>query len=327
MAPHRSIYIMIATLALALAGALGASAKGFTVESFRQLPNDVSAFIDPVRDLNDEDCGLIKVIASEDFAFSTPLGIVKRVDNVGEIWLYLPRGSKKITIKHPEWGVLRDYAFPTKIESHMTYELRIAEPAKPIEITVPQPIITTVIDTFVMTRVDTLVIEQPKARIPFKAAALATLTYGGRSADLSAGLMVMALKRHGGFVHISSDFGKIGPTIGKCGKDGQIDGAMPYYSGRTRHSALLFNAGAAHRVSDRVTVFEGIGYSFSNIAWELAPSEGGGYVKNTGFSVSGISAEAGVAITFGRVAISASAVTIKGKEWFGSIGIGYKFGK
>lgn len=327
MAQHRNIYLTIAAFAIALVSAFGASAKGFTVESFRTLPNDVSAFINPVRDLNDEDCGLIKVIASEDFAFSTPLGIVKRVDNVGEIWLYIPRGSKKITIKHPEWGVLRDYVFPTKIESHITYELRINEPAKPITITVPEPIITTVVDTFVMTRVDTLVIAPQKRHIPLKAAAIATASYGGRSNDLSAGLMLMTLKRHGAFVHLSTDFGKIGSTVGSCGKDGLMEETLPFYSGRTRHSCLLFNAGAAHRLSGRVTIFEGLGYSYSNVAWELAPSEGGGYVKNTHYSTAGISVEAGVAINFGKVAVTASAITIKGKDFYGSIGIGYKFGK
>lgn len=65
------------------------------------MPNDVSAFITPVRDLNDEPCALVKVEAPSDFAFSTPLGIVSRKDKVGEIWLYLPKGSKLLTIKHP----------------------------------------------------------------------------------------------------------------------------------------------------------------------------------------------------------------------------------
>ena len=51
------------------------------------MPNDVSAFITPVRDLNDEPCALVKVEAPSDFAFSTPLGIVSRKDKVGEIWL------------------------------------------------------------------------------------------------------------------------------------------------------------------------------------------------------------------------------------------------
>ena len=48
------------------------------------MPNDVSAFITPVRDLNDEPCALVKVEAPSDFAFSTPLGIVSRKDEVGE---------------------------------------------------------------------------------------------------------------------------------------------------------------------------------------------------------------------------------------------------
>ena len=51
------------------------SAQDFSVASFRLLPNDVSAFIDNVRDLNDEACALMKVEAPSDFAFSTPLGI------------------------------------------------------------------------------------------------------------------------------------------------------------------------------------------------------------------------------------------------------------
>ena len=86
-------------------------AQEFSVESFRQLPNDVSAFINVVYDLNDDACALVKVVAPSDFAFSTPLGIVKRKDEVGEIWLYIPKGSRMLTLKHPEWGVLRDYKF------------------------------------------------------------------------------------------------------------------------------------------------------------------------------------------------------------------------
>lgn len=100
----------------------------FSVESFRQLPTDVSAFIDAVRDLNDEACALLKVVAPADFAFSSPLGIVERRDKVGEIWLFMPKGTKSITLKHPQWGVLRDYAFGTKLESRMTYEMRLRLP-------------------------------------------------------------------------------------------------------------------------------------------------------------------------------------------------------
>ena len=324
----RSVIVKVAALVILMAAALEVRAQQFSVESFRVLPNDVSAFINPVRDLNDEDCGLVKVIGSEDFAFSTPLGIVKRVDNIGEIWLYLPRGSRKITIKHPEWGVLRDYTFPERIDSHITYELRLDQPtaAQPNAVEI-EPVVQLVRDTLVLTRVDTLMVAPVKKKVPFTFAAQATLAYGGKAKSLMGGVMLLAMKRHGGFVHASTDFGKVGATIGECGKHGEAGNSMPFYSGRTRHSAYMVNAGAAHRLSARVAIFEGIGYARNTTAWELAPSEGGGYVKNTHYSTRGISFEVGTVLTFNRLSVSASVASIKGTDWYGSVGIGIRLGK
>ena len=327
MMNFRSAYYLLFLLIVFLKATPDVSAQRFSVASFRQLPNDVSAFIDPVRDLNDEDCGLVKVIASEDFAFSTPLGIVKRVDKVGEIWLYLPRGSKKITIKHPEWGVLRDYVFTGKIDSHMTYELRIDEPLQAAAAVSSKPLVTTVRDTLVLTRVDTLVVTPVKKRLPLNINVLATVGYGGKLKSGTGGVLAMALKRHGGFVHFASDFGKIGPTAGECDKNGKIANVLPFYSGRTRQSVYMVNAGPAHRVTDRLVIYEGIGYSAAALAWELAPSEGGGYVRNSYYCKRGVSFEAGMAFAFKRLTVSASVISIKGSEWFGSVGIGIKLGK
>ncbi|MDE6271042.1 MAG: hypothetical protein K2M12_09355 [Muribaculaceae bacterium] len=303
-------------------------AQRFSVASFKVLPNDVSAFIEPVRDLNDEDCGLVKVVASGDFVFSTPLGIVKRVDNVGEIWLYLPRGSRKITIKHAEWGVLRDYVFPSRIDSHMTYELRINEPVRPVEIAVSEPVVTTVTDTLVLTRVDTLVVRPVRPPVPLRSIFMATLNYGGRAPDLMGGIRLMALRRHGAMLHLATNL-NWGVADGReCGKNGEIDGHMPFYTGRTHHSVWMMNAGMAHRLSRRLTLFEGIGYCVKGVAWELAPSEGGGYVLNNHYSVhAGLSAEAGVVVSLGRVAVSAAVATLRGKDWYGSVGIGISLGK
>lgn len=146
-------------------------AQEFSVAGFRLLPNDVSAFITPVRDLNDEPCALVKVEAPSDFAFSTPLGIVSRKDKVGEIWLYLPKGSKLLTIKHPEWGVLRDYRFSKPLESRMTYELKLKLPK-------PTPIIQEKHDTIVevKTVIDTIAIPQVRKKMPLALYTLATLS-------------------------------------------------------------------------------------------------------------------------------------------------------
>jgi len=45
---------------------------------------------------------------------------------VGEVWVYVPHGIKKITIKHPQLGILRDYYFPCTIEKATTYEMMLA---------------------------------------------------------------------------------------------------------------------------------------------------------------------------------------------------------
>ena len=134
---------------------------GFHVAEVKLLPNDVSAFITPVRDLNGDACALLKVVAPPDFAFSSPLGIVKRTDEVGEIWLYLPHGTKRITLKHPQWGVLRDYRFAHPLESHMVYEMRVALP-KPKAIHTRDTII------FTQTVTDTIVVDRHKPRLPWR---------------------------------------------------------------------------------------------------------------------------------------------------------------
>lgn len=318
--PRHILFLL--SVALLTLFSQGATAQKYRIESFRVLPNDVSAFVNPVVDLNDEACALIKVQAPVEFAFSTPLGIVKRVDKTGEIWLYIPKGSKKITFKHPEWGVLRDYVFPSKIESHLTYEIRVDIPD---DLRIPLSVkekVAVVHDTLVVTRTDTLMLPSSKRKIPFSFSAAATMGLGGTSTTLSGGLMLALMKRHGGFIHISSDFGHIGKTGGSCGENGEFDGRLPYYSGQTRHSFLLATAGAIHRLSGKVRIFEGIGYGHDNSAWQLAPSEGGYFVKYSPRCHAGVAFEAGAMLTFGKIAVTASVMSIEGSQWYGCAGIG-----
>ncbi len=303
-------------------------AQEFSVGKFHDLPNDISAFINPVKDLNDEGCALIKVIAaSPDFAFSTPLGIAKRIDKTGEIWLYLPRGSKKITIKHASWGVLRDYLFPSKLESHKTYELTINEPKKKIIDIDTKPIVTTIRDTMVVTKIDTLVIKPVKPPVPLESDILATAGFGGKASYLNWGVLATIMKRHGAFIHVSSDFGKTGHIVASCSKTGLIDGVERYYSGIIRRKSFMATVGAIHRAGSRIAVFEGLGYSSNALAWQLAKSEGGDFVRNSFYSHKGLTAEAGIIIRFNRMAVSASVLTVKGSEWFASIGVGIRLSK
>lgn len=300
----------------------------FSVASFQVLPNDVSAFIHHVRDLNDEACALIKVEAPSDFAFSTPLGIVKRKDEVGEIWLYVPKGTKMLTLKHPQWGVIRDYKLGKPLESRMTYELKL---------NLPRLAIAEKHDTIIQikTVTDTIAIPQAKPKMALSIYALATIAL--HQDGPSYGIFFAMMHRHGFFLHASSDFKSIGKTEGNCDKDGNITKTSstsnrtngntsnkPYYTGETRHSNYTITAGAIHHIYKSLRIFEGIGYGRSATAWQMGESEGGGYLLNDGLTHKGVADEVGILGSIGRLTLSASAITIAGKQWQGSIGIGIK---
>lgn len=293
------------------------SAVKFKVTGFRVLSNDVSAFITPVRDLNNEACALLKVVARQDFAFSSPLGIVKRKDEVGEIWLYLPKGTRRITIKHPRWGVLRNYRLPLALESHVAYEMTISEPRIPMAYEHDTVILTKTI-------VDTVTVKRKRPRLPMTFHALFTISMHQNGP--SWGVMLAAMRRHGLFVHVSSDLRSIGETRFTCDEEGYIgdNGTMPYYTGETRHAHWTATVGAIHRLCSVLSVFEGIGYGRTATAWQLAESEGGGSALNDGLTHKGIAGELGLMATFGRINISASVLTIAGRQWQGCVGVGIK---
>lgn len=102
-------------------------AQSISVSSFRLLENDLDANTAGTmeRDQNGEVAALIKVVTTQTgFTFDGgALGIVKTIQKPGEIWVYVPRGLKKITISHPQLGVLRDHYLPMAVASARTYEM------------------------------------------------------------------------------------------------------------------------------------------------------------------------------------------------------------
>lgn len=292
----------------------------FSVESFRQLPTDVSASIDTVDDLNGEACALVKVVAPSDFAFSSPLGIVKRRDEVGEIWLYLPRGTKTLTLKHPQLGVLRNYSFGRKLESRMTYELRLR---------LPKANVVERHDTIVRTKtiIDTVTIMQPKRVVPLHAYSLFTASL--HADGPSWGVLFAVMRRHGAYFHIGTNLHSSVKTKGTCNAEGyRMDtNSKPYYTGSTHASGYVVTFGAIHRLSSAFNIFEGIGYGNQTISWQLANEEGGGWLRNTHLSHKGFSVEAGItASVYRMLTFSLSALTITGKSWQASVGVGIRLG-
>ena len=105
-------------------------AQSISVSSFKLLETDLTANTTGTmeRDQNGEVAALIKVVTTEQgFVFDGGMtGVVKTKQGVGEVWVYVPHGIKRITIQHPQLGVLRDYYFPIAIEKARTYELVLA---------------------------------------------------------------------------------------------------------------------------------------------------------------------------------------------------------
>lgn len=313
--------LRVAAVSMLLWAAAGPCvAQEFSVISVNEQKNDVSAFISPVRDLNGQACALVKVEAPKDFAFSTPLGIVKRVDEVGEIWLYLPAGTVQITLKHPEWGVMRNYRFKSALESHVCYVVKVK---------CPQPEITEIHDTVVVTKTlrDTVAVRYRRQPLPRFSYVMATASL--HSGGPSLGLFLATVKRYGLFFHAHSNFRSIGATEFEVNLDGYADDSevMPFYNGEKRQANFMLTAGLMHRICKELYIFEGAGYGKASIAWQLDQSEGNGWVLCRDHSCKGVSMEVGLMWHNDRLALLMSASNIKCKQWQMNIGVGIRLGK
>lgn len=301
----------------------------FGVKHFRQLPNDISAYIAPVKDLNGEGCALVKVVCSHDFAFSTPLGIVQRRNEVGEVWLFMPRGTRLLTLKHPRWGVWRDFRFPHVLESHVTYELVIDEPVTVTNIALlplryhRQGLVGDFIEeTPVQNQLPAT--DKQKLKRPAEPQRRIVLVQAAMGKEVAAGMKLIWMRRHGIYLSALYSFSSLPSTDGQCDGDGirTDDGSAPFYSGQTKSGRWSFALGGVHRLVADLSLYEGIGYGNRQVAWETAQ---GPWLENTALSHKGLYAEAGLMYRWNHLCVSAGAGTITGKLWEGTIGLGWAF--
>lgn len=97
-----------------------------SVAHFQMVPTDLTAIQNGTTclDQNGDKCALIKVKTTQkNFSFDVgSLGVQKVVYHTAEVWVYIPYGSKKITISHPLLGQI-DYHFRVPIEKGRTYHM------------------------------------------------------------------------------------------------------------------------------------------------------------------------------------------------------------
>ena len=297
-------------------------AQEFRVVSFRVLSNDITAWVNPVRDLNEEACALIKVVGNPDFVFSTPLGVVLRKNEVGEIWLYVPNGSTKITIKHPQWGVVRDYKFPFPLESRLTYELKLEEPQEKVVDEFPRVrrVFRRLQKVPLSEEIHPMVTTVRRAGKP----ALAALFTVGMDRERPAfGMMLACMKKQGFYLHGLTDFQTLS-VEGECLKNGEIpsSGSTPYYSGDKRYARYAFFVGGVHTIAPLCYIYEGIGFGERQVSWKTVE---GVYLRNRDYSYKGISGECGLFFKIRQMAFTLGVITIQGKYWEPVVGVGINF--
>lgn len=105
---------------------LSLTAQDFKIEKFRENTRDMSAATSGVKDLNGNVAALIRfTVRDSKFDITANLGVLKTVKKTGEVWLYVPQGTKRVTIKHPVYGVLRGYELPFATQSKVTYDAEV----------------------------------------------------------------------------------------------------------------------------------------------------------------------------------------------------------
>jgi hypothetical protein len=118
-----TIFIVILTSISSL------QAQELAVQSFVLAETDLTANTPGtmVEDQNGNVCALIKVETTvEGFSFDVgSLGVSQVKREGGEIWVYVPFGVRRITLSHPQLGVIRDYPFPCPIEKGRTYIMKL----------------------------------------------------------------------------------------------------------------------------------------------------------------------------------------------------------
>ncbi len=328
-------HLLVALLMLPLTG----MAQEIKIEDFQKLERDMSARTAKVKDVNGDLCALLKIETTEKgFEFSG-CNIEKTEQKTGEIWLFASPGVKFITIKHKDFGVLRNYQFPQSIESGVVYQIKLSTEAKEVKID------TSTINKAVESKIDAKMEEmnkklaeleqlkqdiqnQPKqeeAPVYVKPLSdrdkfvMLTAAYS-TSPQLSVGLSFGMLKTWGWYVSVAS--GLEFDALKAQREDDAAGTAGYYYDGNNTSARLSAHAGIMYRVAKPMAIKLGLGYGMRNLAFSTFD---GDYVMINSASHKGLECSAGVHLSLGRMALAVDLLTIGFKYSEIKVGIGYNF--
>ena len=285
----------------------------FYVQSFKKLEWDLDARSNyPMLDQNNRKAALIKVVIPDSgFDFDVGImGVVGVKQEVGEIWVYVPEGVRKMTIRHKGYGIIRDYEFGCPIESASVYELVLHVPRHQESRVIVRDSIV-----YVPTPVNVVT---PRERKRLGISVLAV----GSVPDPSFGVMaVWNPKRLGAYLKATGNL-KPSNYSYTCHEDGTTDNGYIWTSGNGHISKMTVTVGGIFKCLDWLSVSAGAGYGERVLLWRDTK---GSFAKVGEASEQGIAAELGAIFHFGRLTAYTGVSTIAFKRIYPEVGVGLAF--
>ena len=315
-------------------------AKEFYISSFKPLEMDLDArTLHPVIDQNGKKAALIKVVTTHtgfDFDIGV-MGITEVHQEVGEIWVYIPEKARRITIRHPKFGVIRDFFFPVAIESATTYEMSLKTPSAAEE-SQPQRLVIEHKFGTQENRANTLDRENiaktadmgnPAKRNGQRSHIMhrdykgfILLAEVGATSSPSYGIRAGYCKEIGGYASFRSSFSSAKSSYG-CTSDGIVEnGGTIWTSGKDKVGRLNVTAGIMARFTHWLGAYAGAGYGTRTLTWE---DINGQWAKVTDHSYKGVALDAGLIFTIKNFALSAGINSIAFDWCELTLGLGVRF--
>lgn len=256
---------------------------------FKKTPDDLIARTHERLDLNEVPCAVVRVSAANIYTYTFEGNIIGEVVyESGEALVYLTEGSRYITVKSNEFGMMT-VDFPDKLEKQMAYKLDLK----------------------------VILAEDQKTRT-------LVMPVIGLGETMSYGAMVGVVKKTGVYAKVKYNFQSLDNNY-ECNDQGVIAGTDNYnswFTGENKIARFAVTAGLLQRLWKPAYLYVGAGYGYKRLGWEL---DSGEWAENTDKTCKGIEAEVGGIYRIKNFALSAGVQTNSFKYWEATLGIGIMF--
>ena len=239
-------------------GILPSSAQEIRVKSFQKLDRDLFARTQERLDGNEEPCSVIRFITTaKGLEFGQRDIVGEPLYFTGETLVYLPEGSRNITIKHPDYGVLK-YDFPEGLAKQGVYEVALK------------------------------MIENPDNRT--RALFIAGVNVSAKG-KVTPSVMLGFVKKWGGYIKGVSDFSlKASDADFEVDNNGNYNGVPVWIDGNAKLERTAITFGGLYRPWKMLYAYAGAGFGSRNVVYGAANDT---WAKNVDRSYEGFEAECG----------------------------------